>query len=103
MCPERTCEDCLIKLRSKFKGVFEERHNLLNCWQHLPLSQKALSTNVPFLPHWVTPQPWQSPQYPAEGRGRELCSPGALECSSHDHCKTRAEPPAWGAPAEPPA
>lgn len=67
MCPERTCEDCLIKLRSKFKGVFEERHNLLNCWQHLPLSQKALSTNVPFLPHRVTPQPWQSPQYPAEG------------------------------------
>lgn len=78
MCLERTCENCLIKLRSKFKGAFEERHNLLSCWQHLPVWQKALSTNVPFLSCYVIPQPWQSPQCPTEGPGRELCGPRML-------------------------
>lgn len=70
MCPERTSEDCLIKLRSKFKGIFGERHHLLNCCQHFLVSQDANSTNIPFLPCWIPRHPQQSPHYLAkEGQG----------------------------------
>ena len=77
MCPETTCEDCLIKLRSKFKDVFGERHNLLNCCQHLQVSQEVCSTNVPILPWWIPLPAPAKPASPCRSRRAGSCmAPG---------------------------
>lgn len=91
MCPEGTCEDCLIKLRSKFKDIFGKRHHLLSCFQQ-PLSPH---TSLPFLPSWILLAPvkpplpyWRvvEPHVPGHWDGLAMVVARPDQCPSHGEC-----------------
>lgn len=98
MCPERVCEDCLIKLRSKFNNLFGERHHLLSCCQQ-PLIP---NTSIPFLSGWISSSPSKAHAVLLKTKTGDLHGPRALGWSSHGCGQARAAAPAWGMPAEPP-